>query len=71
MVVVSLAGQEKPSGLVRERRVLVVAEVVIDASTKSVSGEQADDKAKSPSCPRSGYLEPLLELVGMLNDECR
>jgi hypothetical protein len=46
VVVVSLAGQEKPSGLVRERRVLVVAEVVIDASTKVLVASRQTDKAR-------------------------
>jgi hypothetical protein len=47
VVVVSLAGQEKPSGLVREKEgVLVVAEVVIDASTKVLVASRQTDKAR-------------------------
>jgi hypothetical protein len=50
VVVVGLAGQEKPSGLMLEREgVLVVAEVVIeapDASTKVLVASRQADKAR-------------------------
>jgi hypothetical protein len=50
VVVVSLAGQEKPSGLMLEREgVLVVAEVVIeapDASIKVLVARRQTDKAR-------------------------
>jgi hypothetical protein len=67
VVVVSLAGQEKPSGLVREKEgATAVAEAKIkaeDASVKLLVASRQMDKARIAVLvvivPLSGYLKPI------------